>query len=112
MQPVPNELAHIECSPGARHEALLRGARRLEGNHDEYGVAVGVRGRNRLFEEHDAAGVVDLVIHEADEGLRRHGTLGVCAIARLHAQVIRARHDVGRQLIRSGDARAANLELV
>ena len=108
---VSQELAYIQRSAGAGHEALFRCARPLERHHDEHRIAVSVGRRNRLFEQHNAAGIIDLIIHEADEGLGRHSALGIGAIACLDSEVFRAGYDIGRKLIRSGDARAANLEL-
>ena len=111
-QPVPDQLAHVERDPGAGHEMLFRSARRLERHHDEHGIAVRVSRRDRLLEEHDAGGVIDLVIHKPDHGLGLNRALRIRAIARLDAYVFRARHHVGGQLIRPGNARASQLELM
>ena len=105
------ELAHVQRCPPRRHEPLLPARGRFERGDDEERIPARVGGGNRLLEQHDPAGVVDLVIHEADQGLRGDGALGVLDVPRLDAEDVGAREDVGGERIGPGDARAAKLQL-
>ena len=106
---VPAHVADHAQSPGVVSRSPRAG---LEGDDHEDRVAVRVRGRYRLLEEHRAAGVVDLIVHIADQRLLGDDALRVCGITALEPHLLRPRRHVNTHVVGTGRAPSAQLQLL
>src|SRR5205814_4193222 len=66
---------------------------------------------NRLLEEHRAVDIVDLIVHEPGQGQRGDGAFRVLEVPGLEAEVLGAGQDATGELVGTGDARSADLQL-